>query len=86
MDNKQKWVDLVDYYEQHLDNLFPDVGPERRSQNDVSHIKAMIPLMREHLAEKPEKFMRWLGFLQGWMWAAKIFTIEEMAEHNKNGV
>lgn len=84
--DKQKWANLLDYYEQHIENLFPGIEPERRSNNNVAHIKAMFPQMRVHLVEKPKKFMRWFGFLQGWMWSVNLFTIEEMGKHNKNGV
>ena len=30
-----------------------------------------------------EKMFRWLGFIQGYLWSANIFTIEEMKDHNR---
>lgn len=30
-----------------------------------------------------EKFMRWLGFIQGAFWSMEVFTIEQMKEHNR---
>src|SRR4030095_7725392 len=30
-----------------------------------------------------EKFMRWLGFMQGVLYAEGIFTIDQMKEHNR---
>jgi len=29
------------------------------------------------------KANRWLGFVQGFLWANGIYTIEEMKEHNR---
>ena len=30
-----------------------------------------------------EKFMRWLGFVQGVFWCRSVYTIEEMKQHNR---
>lgn len=50
----------------------------------VAHAKVMIPKMREFLKEdRREKVFRWLGFLQGIFYTLNIYTIHEMAEHNK---
>jgi hypothetical protein len=35
------------------------------------------------VAGRKEKANRWLGFIQGALWANKIYTIEEMKEHNR---
>lgn len=32
---------------------------------------------------RAEKAMRWLGFVQGVLWARSIYSIDELAEHNK---
>ena len=32
---------------------------------------------------RKEKANRWLGFIQGALWAEDIYTIEEMKEHNR---
>jgi hypothetical protein len=56
------------------------------SQNTkaLSHAKEMIPKVRVFLQEKRrEKAFRWLGFLQGVFYSFGIYTIEEMAEHNR---
>ncbi len=40
-----------------------------------------IPWLIE--AGRKEKANRWLGFVQGALWANDIYTIEEMKEHNR---
>jgi hypothetical protein len=52
----------------------------------VEHLLGMLPKMRTFLdveAPRTEKFMRWLGFLQGVLWQRKWFTLEELKEHNR---
>lgn len=50
----------------------------------LSHCYGMIPQIREFLADgRREKAFRWLGFMQGVFYAEGIYTIEEMAEHNR---
>lgn len=34
-------------------------------------------------AGRMEKAFRWLGFIQGAMWSAGIYSVEDMANHNK---
>lgn len=34
-------------------------------------------------ATRKEKFMRWLGFVQGVLWVNGVYTIDEMREHNR---
>jgi len=53
----------------------------------VNHILfKMIPKMDAMLVlpsqEDIEKFMRWLGFIQGVLWQRGWFTLEELKEHN----
>ena len=31
---------------------------------------------------RTEKAMRWLGFLQGFLWARSLYTIAQLGEHN----
>lgn len=30
-----------------------------------------------------DKYNRWLGFIQGYLWTNNIYTIEQLREHNK---
>jgi hypothetical protein len=48
------------------------------------HAISMIPKMRAFLVQgRREKVFRWLGFLQGIMFCHDIYTVEEMANHNR---
>lgn len=55
-------------------------------ENDpkLRHLIEMIPQIRVFLDEdRRDKAMRWLGFIQGTLEAKGVYTIEEMANHNK---
>jgi hypothetical protein len=46
----------------------------------------MLDRMEEFLKEdRLEKVNRWLGFIQGVLWAQSIYTIENLKEDNRNG-
>jgi len=48
------------------------------------HMLTMIPKMREFLKEgRREKTFRWLGFIQGVLWAKGVFNLEELKNHNR---
>lgn len=48
---------------------------------EYQHIISMIPKML--VMEDVEKLMRWLGFIQGVLWAKQLYTLEELKSHNK---
>lgn len=55
----------------------------------VSHLKFMIPEMREMFlddSEEREKLMRWLGFVQGALWARGYISIDDCRELNTKEV
>jgi len=33
-----------------------------------------------------EKLNRWLGFMQGVLWLERVFTLDELRDHNKHGI
>jgi len=50
----------------------------------LSHFRWMISQMDEFIREgKMDKVFRWLGFIQGCLWAGRIYTISEMKTHNR---
>jgi len=50
----------------------------------LRHIASMLPKMETFLNEgRREKFMRWLGFIQGAFWVLGIFSIDELRGHLK---
>lgn len=51
----------------------------------VKHANWMAHEMLERIEEgeaSEGKVNRWLGFIQGVLWSAGLFTIDEMREHN----
>lgn len=47
------------------------------------HVLWMIGEMRTFIEEgRDEKVNRWLGFVQGVLWTAGLYTIDAMREHN----
>lgn len=53
-----------------------------KAQRD--HVLGMLPKVRAFLDEgRVEKAMRWLGFVQGWLWAIGRYTVPELADHNR---
>ncbi len=48
----------------------------------LSHARWMLDNMPDRQAE-PEKFHRWLGFVQGVMWESGIYTIDQFREQTR---
>lgn len=69
-------------YEQKIEGLLRKEDWEEHAQ--LLHAKEMIPKMRKFLeSSRREKVFRWLGFLQGIFYCNGIYSIEEMADHNR---
>lgn len=55
-----------------------------RLRVQFNHVKEMIGKIRAFLTEgRREKAFRWLGFIQGVFYSSGVYTIEEMANHNR---
>lgn len=91
---REKCLEVVDRYERFLAPL----GPKKKDREMVEHLLGMFPKMRSMLddtyptpgypvsyfsSQKNEKFMRWLGFVQGVFWQRGWFTLEELKEHSR---
>jgi len=90
-----KCREVLDRYEREI----PDAVKRLRRQHDpaLEHLLTMIPKMRTMLdeigatgnqyaavnVERTEKFMRWLGFMQGVLYSEGLFTVLEMRDHNR---
>jgi hypothetical protein len=71
-------------------NLQPAQFPSEHLVTDwrlqIKHCMWMLDRMEEFLKEdRLEKVNRWLGFIQGVLWAQSIYTIENLKEDNRNG-
>lgn len=50
----------------------------------LAHCRAMIDQIDVFLNEnRMDKAFRWLGFIQGCLWKAGIYSIEELKNHNR---
>jgi hypothetical protein len=50
----------------------------------LGHCLGMIPKMVEFVDEgRIEKAFRWLGFIQGVLWAHGAYSLEDMKNHNR---
>lgn len=57
----------------------------RENKNILAHCHGMLDEMEEFLRQnRMEKLYRWLGFVQGCLWSAGIYSIEEMKNHNRS--
>lgn len=53
----------------------------------LAHCNDMLDDMKSFCAQdRLGKAYRWLGFVQGVLWSAGIYTIKEMADHNRTPV
>lgn len=60
------------------------VALESPCQRDLDKLKHVVWMCEEAKTfHSVEKSMRWLGFIQGYLWVTGVFSIEEMKEHNR---
>ncbi|MDP3696534.1 MAG: hypothetical protein Q8R55_00710 [Candidatus Taylorbacteria bacterium] len=53
-------------------------------KNILAHCHGMLDKMEEFVAEdRMGKAFRWLGFIQGCLWATGCYTLEELKNHNR---
>lgn len=72
---------VLDFYEAELaDRALLVAG-------DIEHLRGLIPRLRDLLAEgRREKAMRWYGFIQGALWAAGVYSVDELKQHSNPDV
>ena len=69
-------LDLAEYYSIYAVEALESPLKEK--------IDDMTVKMSKFIEEgRIEKYMRWLGFIQGTLWAKGYFTIEQLKEHNR---
>jgi hypothetical protein len=50
----------------------------------LSHCHGMLDKVVAFVRKnQTEKAFRWLGFIQGCLWAGRVYSIDEMANHNR---
>jgi hypothetical protein len=82
---KDKIRKVIDRYQPKLEGLLKSFAWEENAK--LAHGLHMCKEIRKFLddenSEKLDKAFRWLGFLQGVLWCEGIYTITEMASHNR---
>jgi len=76
----EKIIEVCNIYKDRINDFFRgSYLPET-----YKHIGYMLWKIPQFLKEgRKEKANRWLGFVQGVLWAKDFYTIEEMKEHNR---
>ncbi len=86
-----KVLEVIDVYRNHFEKLgIPKLDAphnqfmNRASYNMLAHCHGMLDEMEKFVAEgRMEKAFRWLGFIQGCLWSAGLYTLEELKNHNR---
>lgn len=65
-------------------DMIPVVQEKGQGGAFLRHLKSMPAKMDD--MEDTEKMMRWLGFMQGVLWAEGWFLLDELQHHNKYGL
>jgi len=87
---KDKVREVIEIYRQKLKEL--GVGKSSYPHEDfldspdhgLEHCHAMLDKMEEFIEQnRMDKVFRWLGFLQGFLWSQKIYTLTELTNHNR---
>ncbi len=67
--------------------IYPINYPHNEILNTTStalnHCLGMLYEIKQFIQKDAEKAHRWLGFIQGMLWANQIFTIEDLKNHNR---
>lgn len=53
------------------------------TKDGLEHCHGMLDRMEKFAEDKVGKLMRWLGFIQGFLWAKRIFTLTDLQNHNR---
>ncbi len=77
---EEKIINACEVYKEKLSHL----AEQPHFPETQKHILWMLWQIPGFLKEgRKEKANRWLGFIQGSLWAEDVYTIEEMKEHNR---
>lgn len=76
-------IDLMSQYAVEIAKRRPSFTNRPATPKRI-HLMLMPTRFPENGSEK--KAMRWLGFMQGALWAAGVFTLDELKEHSRTKV
>ena len=75
----KKCAQVVAFYEKCMNDA--DVAPVKDG-NFIEHVAWMLSAMPS-LEDQREKWMRWLGYVQGVLSAFGVFEVEDLKEHSR---
>lgn len=87
--NHDQLANTLNLYSSKLQELIAlvedhDFPPESPCQRDLDKLKHVVWMCSEaQTFPNTDKAMRWLGFIQGYLWVNGVFSIEEMKDHNR---
>lgn len=86
----EKVLEVISVYRRKFEDLnIPAKAWDRNNPPDsakaiLRHCHYMLTPLEEFVQNgRMEKAFRWLGFVQGVLWAMKMFKISELKDHNK---
>ncbi len=87
---KEKIQEVIATYRRKFEELgagktsYPHEDPLDSPDHGLEHCHAMLDKMEGFLREnRMDKVFRWLGFLQGFLWSQKIYTLSDLTSHNR---
>jgi hypothetical protein len=77
----EKLIEIADFYHKKFEVFYEELYiPEI-----YKHLLYMLWMIPQFIKEgRKEKANRWLGFVQGVLWANDVYEIEDVKEHNKS--
>jgi hypothetical protein len=88
--NSEKVLEVVKIYRDNFKNkgvikrAFSHKFRVKLREDALAHCHHMLDEIEEFAKEnRMDKVFRWLGFVQGCLWFAGYYTIDEMKDHNR---
>lgn len=54
------------------------------AEHGLQHCRGMLDRMEDFIRQgRMDKVFRWLGFIQGFLWSQKIYTLTQLTNHNR---
>lgn len=89
MDGK-KVLEVIGIYRKYFETIgvskenLPHDKLMGNGRSTLSHCHGMLDEMEVFIKEdRMDKVFRWLGFLQGCFWRSRIYTVDQMKNHNR---
>ena len=85
-----KILEVINLYRKHFEEQ--DIGKSdfplnlilNSSNNGLVHCHCMLEKMEKFVKEgRIEKAFRWLGFVQGCLWSAGHYSLEDLMDHSR---